>query len=143
MRRLVIALALAALSGAADAREAPARSGAGTPSILVEDREEPPKAERGTPSRAGSPKRSKAARIRHPVQQSTSVRYRSVTVPRQEINDVGRNLRLRSDDILRRQQLEMRRDSQINVLRSEIQRQQFNRTLGAPYRGYGPGGYRY
>ena len=80
---------------------------------------------------------------RHPVHQSTSTRYRYVRVPRQEINDVGQNLRLRSDYMLRRQQLEIRRDAQINVLRSEIQRQRFNSPVGSTYGGYGARGLRY
>jgi hypothetical protein len=145
MRYLVIALALVALSAPADAQETRARSSSQTPSIMVDDTTQPRKAERRKASRSKDSRagRGQASKARHPVQHSTSVRYRYVRVPRQEINDVGQNLRLRSDYILRRQQLEIRRDSQINVLRSEIQRQQFNRPVGSPYSGYRPGGLRY
>lgn len=123
MRTMVIAVAVAALCGTADALEAKARLKQLTPSIMVEDIKQPRKASRQRVVRpqASHARRPQANRARRTTPRPSGVPYRYVGVPRPEINNVGRNIAQRNEFILRRQQLEMQRQIETNFIRREIE----------------------
>ena len=143
MRSLIVTLALTGLCGAADAREAQAHPRKPTPSIMVEYAKQPQKATREKASRtqAAKAKRTRTAKSRPGPVRSSGIPYLYVTSGRRELNDVGRNLQLRNDYLLRQQQYEIQRQTETNLLRREIE-QMRNAPVRSPYIGCAPGSLR-
>jgi hypothetical protein len=110
MRRLVLATALVALCGTAQAREPLARPMERTPSIMVEDRE-------AAPRKAMRPRAA-------PAKRKTIARARSVTLPRPsavyeaDTRAINRSI----SESQQRLQIEQRQQVDTNLFRQEIQR---------------------
>ncbi len=142
MRWLVVTLALIGISGTADAREAQAGPKKQTPSIMIEHVKQPQKVtKKASRPQAAKAKRTRTAKSRPATTRSSSVPYLYVTSGRREVNDVGRNLQLQNDYLLRRQQYEIQRQTETNLLRREIE-QMRNAPVRSPYIGCAPGSLR-
>ena len=143
MRSLVVILALIGIGGTAEAREAQAGPKKQTPSIMVEYVKQSQKVTKQKASRpqATKAKRTRTAKSRPGPTRSSSIPYLYVTSGRREVNDAGRNQQLQNDYLLRRQQYEIQRQTETNLLRREIE-QMRNAPVRSPYIGCAPGSLR-